>query len=66
MVSEDAMRRAIVTLLETTHNLAEMAGAAPLAAAEMLRDRLAGKKVALIMSGGNLTVAQLREALAAA
>jgi threonine dehydratase len=65
LVSEDAMRRAIITLLETTHNLAEGAGAAPLAAAEKIKDRLAGKTVALIISGGNLSMEQLRETLAA-
>lgn len=64
LVGEDAMRRAIVTLLETTHNLAEAAGASPLAAAETLRDRIAGKKVVLVMSGGNLSLTHLRESLA--
>jgi threonine dehydratase len=65
LVSEDAIRRAIVTLLQTTHNLAEGAGAAPLAAAEQIRDRLAGRTVALVMSGGNLTLDKLRAALTA-
>ena len=37
-----------------THNLAEGAGAAPLAAALQERDRLAGKKVGLVLSGGNI------------
>ena len=41
------------------------APAAPLAAALRLRDRLAGKKVALILSGGNISPDQLREILAA-
>lgn len=40
--------------LRTTHNLAEGAGAASLAAAGKLRDRLAGKKIVCVMSGGNL------------
>ena len=47
-----------------TRNLAEPAGAAPLAAALQLRDRLAGKRVALILSGGNISPDQLREILA--
>ena len=63
LVSEDEMKRAIVTYLEETHNLAEGAGAAPLAAALKIKDRLAGKKVVLVMSGGNLALSQLRDSL---
>ena len=40
--------------LSATHNLAEGAGAASLAAAMKLRDSLAGKKVVCVMSGGNI------------
>jgi hypothetical protein len=47
-----------------TRNLVEPAGAAPLAAALRLREQLAGKKVALILSGGNISPDQLRELLA--
>jgi threonine dehydratase len=65
LVSDDAIRRAIVLYLEKAKTLAEAAGAAPLAAALELRDQLAGKKVALILSGGNITPAQLRQVLAA-
>ena len=54
------MVRAVVTLLEHTHNVAEHAGAAPLAAAIKMKDFLGGKKVVLVMSGGNMTVDQLR------
>jgi threonine dehydratase len=50
-------------MLEGTRNLAEPAGAAPLAAALRLRERLAGKTVALIQSGGNISPGQLRELL---
>ena len=60
LVSEDEMRRAILYLLEATHLLAEPAGAAPTAAALKLGERLAGKKVVLILSGGNITLEQLR------
>jgi threonine dehydratase len=49
--------------LRTTHNLAEGAGAAPLAAAMKLRHRLAGRKVACVMSGGNLDTATLSRVL---
>jgi threonine dehydratase len=48
-------------MLERTRNLIEPAGAAPLAAA--LKLDLAGQKVGLIASGGNMTPAQLRELL---
>ncbi|MCO6452414.1 MAG: threonine/serine dehydratase [Caldilineales bacterium] len=65
LVSEDEMRRAIVTLLAHTRNLAEGAGAAALAAAIKLRHRLQEKHVAIILSGGNISVEQLREILAA-
>lgn len=66
LVSDDQIRSAIVTMIETTRNLVEAAGAAPLAAAVSLRERLAGKRVALICSGGNISPAQLADALAAA
>jgi len=46
-------------LLKQTHNLAEGAGAATLAAAITMRDRLAGKKVVAILSGGNLDLREL-------
>lgn len=64
LVSEEELVGAVGLYLETTHNLAEHAGAAPLAAAIKIKDRLAGKKVALVMSGGNITRQHLREALA--
>jgi threonine dehydratase len=63
LVGEDALERAVLQLLEATRNLAEPAGAAPLAAALQLRDRLAGKRVALILSGGNISPDHLREIL---
>jgi threonine dehydratase len=37
-----------------THNLAEGAGAASLAAAVKERSRLGGRKVGLVLSGGNI------------
>ena len=46
--------------------LAPAAGAAPLAAALELRERLAGRRVALICSGGNVTPEQLLDVLAPA
>lgn len=64
LVADDDLRRAIVTLLETSRLLAEGAGAAALAAATQMRDELAGRKVGLVLSGGNLTLDALAEALA--
>ncbi len=63
LVSEDELSAATLAMLERTRNLIETAGAAPLAAA--LKLDLAGKKVGLIASGGNMTLAQLRDLLAA-
>ncbi|NOZ48501.1 MAG: threonine/serine dehydratase [Chloroflexi bacterium] len=65
LVSEDEMRQAIVTLLAHTRNLAEGAGAAALAGALKLRRQLAGKRVGVVLSGGNLSIDQLRTVLAA-
>lgn len=64
LVSDEEIRRAIVLYLEKAHALAEAAGASPLAAAMKIADRLRGKKVALVLSGGNITTAQLRECMA--
>lgn len=64
LVSEEDIRRAVVTFLEKAHTLAEGAGAACLAAALNIKDRLSGQRVALILSGGNISPAQLKEALA--
>jgi threonine dehydratase len=66
LVSDDELRVAVVHLLAAARTVAEPAGAASLAAALALRDRLAGRRVALVVSGGNITLAQLRDLLAAA
>jgi threonine dehydratase len=50
-------------MIETTRNLIEAAGAAPLAAALRLGAAVASKRVALIASGGNATPAQLLDVL---
>ena len=63
LVSEDEIRSATVHMLERTRNLIEAAGASPLAAALTLRDRLAGKRVGLVASGGNMSLDQLRALL---
>ncbi|MBI3978400.1 MAG: threonine/serine dehydratase [Chloroflexi bacterium] len=63
LVADAELRAAIRLLLRMTHNLAEGAGAAALAAALRLKDELRGKKVALILSGANLSQEQLRQTL---
>jgi threonine dehydratase len=50
-------------MIESTRNLIEAAGASPLAAALKLRGELAGRRIALIASGGNVSPEQLRELL---
>jgi threonine dehydratase len=64
LVSDQNLRRAILTLLTTTGLVAEGAGAAALAAAYAMRRELAGRNVALVLSGGNLTLAALAGAIA--
>jgi threonine dehydratase len=58
-VSEEAMEQAIRDLWRYTHNLAEGAGAAALAAVEKQRAELQGERIAIILSGGNLDSATL-------
>lgn len=63
-VDDDAILAAIAALFDDTHNIAEGAGAAPLAALLTERERMAGKRVGIILSGGNLDRATLRRAFA--
>ncbi|HHC29036.1 MAG TPA: pyridoxal-phosphate dependent enzyme, partial [Rhodobacterales bacterium] len=53
-VSDAQIAEAIRTYFETIHTLAEGAGAAPLAALMAERDAMAGRKVGLVLSGGNI------------
>ncbi|HEY5951579.1 MAG TPA: threonine/serine dehydratase [Kofleriaceae bacterium] len=62
-VSDAAIADAIRVLLRTTHNLAEGAGAAGLAGLFALRDQLAGKTVAIVLSGSNIDEPTLRRVL---
>jgi threonine dehydratase len=64
LVTDAEMRRGILTLLETARVLAEGAGAAAIAAAHAMREELAGQKVGIVVSGGNLTLDALAETLA--
>ena len=63
LVSEQEMRDSVVLLARTAHVIAEESGAAATAAAIQIAGRLAGKKVALIVSGGNMPIDHLRRLL---
>ncbi len=54
LVDEGDIEQAIVLLLEIEKTLAEGAGAAALAALMRHRERFAGKKVGMVLSGGNI------------
>jgi threonine dehydratase len=60
LVSEAEMAESVRLLLRTTHNLAEGAGAAGLAGLIRLREELAGRKVGILLSGGNMDRETLR------
>ncbi|MBI3844684.1 MAG: threonine/serine dehydratase [Planctomycetes bacterium] len=64
LVSDAEIVQAMRAMIERAHTLAESAGAAALAAAFRLRSDLAGKKVAVICSGGNASAEQVRLVLA--
>jgi threonine dehydratase len=53
-VTDAEVKEAMRLLFACTHNVAEGAGAAATAAAFQERERLAGRKVAVVMSGGNV------------
>lgn len=53
-VSEDEMRQAMKICFTDTHNVAEGAGSAGLAAALKEKSALTGKRVGLVMTGGNV------------
>ncbi|MGD8700504.1 MAG: pyridoxal-phosphate dependent enzyme [Gemmatimonadales bacterium] len=62
LLTEDEIYDGIGAALYYTHNLAEGAGAATIAAAFKLRDPLAGKRVVLQMSGCNASPDEIAEA----
>jgi len=65
-VTEEEIRHAMRIIFSGTHNVAEGAGAAPLAAALQERAKLKGKKIAVVQSGGNIDRALFAEILAEA
>ena len=64
-LTEDELEEGVHLAIRATHNLAEGAGAASLAAAVKLRNQLQGKTVVCVMSGGNLNADVLRRILEA-
>jgi threonine dehydratase len=64
LVSDDEIDAATAVMIEKTRTLVEAAGAAALAGALKLRERLRDHSVALICSGGNISPAQLKALLA--
>jgi threonine dehydratase len=60
-VTDDEVAAAIRAYWTDTHNLAEGAGAAPLAALLQERDRWRGRRVATILCGGNIDLDLFRD-----
>ncbi len=63
LVSEEEMVQAIKLIMELIRNMAEEAGATPLAAALKIKERFKGKNVALVLSGGNISMDRLKSIL---
>ncbi|MEJ2515566.1 MAG: threonine dehydratase [Gammaproteobacteria bacterium] len=64
LVSEEEIQGAIRAYASTIHQMAEGAAATPLAAAMKLKDEYRGKRVGLVLTGGNIDQATLVSALA--
>ena len=61
LVSDDELKKSILLLIEHTHNIAEGAGAASLAALIKNKKLFQGKKVVCVLTGGNLQIKTLKE-----
>ena len=64
LVSEREIQAAIRAYAQTVHQMAEGAAAAALAAAIRDRESLAGRRVGVVLTGGNISAATLMSALA--
>ena len=62
-VSEDEIRAAMRAVYEDTHNVAEGAAAASIAAVLKERDTIRGKRVGAVLTGGNVDREVFLEAL---
>ncbi|MGQ0539106.1 MAG: threonine ammonia-lyase [Gemmatimonadaceae bacterium] len=65
-VTDREIAAALRLILECTHSLVEGAGAAGLAGLIKLGDQLAGRRVGIVLSGGNIDTATLRSVLTGA
>jgi threonine dehydratase len=63
LVSDDEILQSMYWMVERAHTLAEGAGASALAAAYKMRQEFAGKKIAIVCSGGNSSIEHLKLAL---
>jgi len=63
LVSDEEMKKAVKTIFLATGQVAELSGAASTAAAFKLREQLKGKRVALVLTGGNIGAEQLSSIL---
>jgi threonine dehydratase len=66
VVSDDALESAQAVLLNHAHTLTEMAGAAPLAAVLTNRSRFAGRRIGVMCTGANASMAELSRVTEAA
>jgi threonine dehydratase len=66
LVSDAEVEEAMRALFADTHNVAEGAGAAALAALLQEREAMRGRRVAVVLCGGNVDSAQFARVLAAA
>ena len=63
LVTDDEIRASICLLIEKAHTLAEGAGAAALAGIIKSGEKLVGKKMVAVVSGGNITLDQLEQSI---
>jgi len=63
-LSEEDIAAAVRAYFQDTHNVTEGAGAAALAGLMQERARMTGKRVAVILSGGNIDASVYRTILA--
>jgi threonine dehydratase len=63
-VTDDEVMEAMRTIFTATHNVAEGAGAAPVAALIQEREAMRGKRVGVVLSGGNVDAAVFARVLA--
>ncbi len=64
LASDEQLLAGVHTLAECAHILVEPAGAAALAGVFAHREGLRGKRIVLILTGANITMAQLKQAMA--